>query len=152
MTTAMRVGVRHWMGAALALAALVIAFVPAPSLAAQPTHRHFRIEASSFEYTPPSITVNPGDTVTLELASTDYVHGLYIDGYDLNVTAEPGHTQHLTFVADKPGTFRFRCSVTCGPMHPFMIGKLNVGANWLLWRAVGLAGVAAAAGLWIVRR
>jgi len=140
------------MGAALAVAALIIVFAPAPSLAAQPTERRFRIEASSYEYAPPAIAVNVGDTVTLELVSTDYVHGLYVDGYGLNLIAEPGHTERLTFVADKPGAFRFRCSVTCGPLHPFMIGKLSVGPNWLLWRAVALAGVAAVAGLVIARR
>lgn len=132
------------MGAACAAAALVIAFAPAPSFAAPPAERRFRIEAGSFEYTPPIIAVNPGDRVTLELVSTDFVHGLYVDGYDLNLTAEPGHTQRLTFVADKAGAFRFRCSVTCGAMHPFMIGKLSVGPNWLLWRAAGLSLIAAA--------
>ena len=101
--------------------------------------RHFRIEASSFQYTPEAIHVNPGDHVTIDLVSTDVVHGLYIDGYDLNVTADPGQTATLSFVADRAGSFRFRCSVTCGALHPFMIGKLNVGSNDLLWRAIGLA-------------
>ncbi len=135
----------RWLLIALALTALVIALVPLPATLAQPADRHFRIEASSFEYTPPVIAVNPGDRVTLELVSTDYVHGLYIDGYDLDLTADPGQTARLTFIADKPGAFRFRCSVTCGPLHPFMIGKLNVGVNWLLWRAAGLAVLAATA-------
>jgi heme/copper-type cytochrome/quinol oxidase subunit 2 len=134
-----------WLLMALALAALVIALAPAPATLAQPADRRFRIEASSFEYTSPDIVVNPGDRVTLELVSTDYVHGLYIDGYDLNLTADPGQTARLTFVANKPGAFRFRCSVTCGPLHPFMIGKLNVGTNWLMWRAAGLAVLAATA-------
>src|SRR3990170_2222085 len=123
-------------------AALAIAFVPAPPSAAAPVDHHIRIEASSFEYSPATIKVNPGDTVTIELAATDVVHGLYLDGYGLNLTADPGRTSTLTFVADRPGSFSFRCSVTCGPLHPFMIGKLNVGINWLLWRAVGIAIVA----------
>ena len=127
------------------LAALAVALVPAPNGYASPTDRHIRVEASSFAYAPATIAVNPGDRVTLELAATDVVHGLYLDGYDLNLTADPGQTTRLTFTADRPGAFRFRCSVTCGALHPFMIGKLSVGPNWLLWRAVGLAVVAAAA-------
>ncbi len=119
-------------------AALAIAFLPAPSSAAAPVDHHLRIEASSFEYSPAAIKVNPGDTVTIDLVATDVVHGLYLDGYGLNLTADPGQTGTLTFVADRPGSFRFRCSVTCGPLHPFMIGKLNVGTNWLLWRSIGL--------------
>jgi heme/copper-type cytochrome/quinol oxidase subunit 2 len=55
-------------------------------------------------------------------------------------------------VADQPGSFRFRCSVTCGALHPFMIGKLNVGPNWLLWKAAGAALLAAFAGIWILQK
>src|SRR3990172_7920243 len=73
------------------------------------------------------------------------IPALSLDGYDLNTTADPGQPAQLTFTADKTGAFRFRCSVTCGALHPFMIGKLTVGANDLLWRAIGLAVLAAAA-------
>ena len=135
----------------MGLVAVAIAFVPTPMTMAAPADRHFRIEASSFQYTPEAITVNPGDHVTIDLAATDVVHGLYLDGYDLNVTADPGQTASLSFVADRSGTFRFRCSVTCGALHPFMIGKLNVGSNELLWRGLGFAMLVAVAGVWLVR-
>jgi heme/copper-type cytochrome/quinol oxidase subunit 2 len=140
---------RGWL--LISLIGLLIAFFPAPSLLAAPVDRSFRIEASRYQYAPESISVNPGDRVTIELAATDVVHGLYIDGYDLNVTADPGQTMQLSFVADRSGSFRFRCSVTCGALHPFMIGKLNVGSNDGLWRAIGLALLAAIAGVWAVR-
>jgi heme/copper-type cytochrome/quinol oxidase subunit 2 len=48
----------------------------------------------------------------------------------------------LSFIADKAGSFRFRCNVTCGAMHPFMIGKLTVGTNDWLYRSLGLAAIA----------
>ncbi len=131
---------------------LAIWLAPAPSFALPPTDRTIRVEASSFNYSPPAITVNPGDSVTLELIAADVVHGLYLDGYDLNLIADPGQTARLTFIADKPGSFRFRCSATCGPLHPFMIGKLSVGPNWLLWRAAGLTVLAAVAGALVSRR
>ena len=136
----------------IGLLALAIVFVPNPIALAAPTERHFRIEASSFQYTPEAIHVNPGDHVTIDLVSTDVVHGLYLDGYDLNVTADPGQTASLSFVADRSGSFRFRCSVTCGALHPFMIGKLNVGSNDLLWRAIGLGALAVVAGIWAIRK
>ena len=132
----------------IGLLALVIVFVPDPVALAAPTARHFRIEASRFQYTPEAIQVNPGDQVTIDLVATDVVHGLYIDGYDLNVTADPGQTASLSFMADRSGSFRFRCSVTCGALHPFMIGKLEVGSNDLLWRAIGLGMLAIVAGVW----
>ena len=127
-------------GLFLALAAGIVAFAPFPSINVQtPTQRAFKIEASQFAYNPGEISVNPGDTVTIELVAADVVHGLYVDGYGVSVTADPGQTATLTFVADKPGSFRLRCNVTCGAMHPFMVGKLNVGANTWLARSLGLA-------------
>jgi heme/copper-type cytochrome/quinol oxidase subunit 2 len=58
----------------------------------------------------------------------------------------------LTFVADKEGSFRLRCSVTCGAFHPFMTGKLEVGQNLLIWRATALAVLAAVASLGMFRK
>ena len=136
----------------IGLLALAIMVMPDPIAAASPAEHHFRIKASSFQYAPETIHVNPGDHVTIDLVATDVVHGLYLDGYDLNVTADPGQTATLSFVANRSGSFRFRCSVTCGALHPFMIGKLNVGPNDLLWRAIGLGALAVIAGVWAVRR
>jgi heme/copper-type cytochrome/quinol oxidase subunit 2 len=123
----------------LVLAGLVVAFAPLPVQPLTPVARTFRVEASQFAYSPAEISVNPGDTITIELVASDVVHGLYVDGYGVSVKAEPGQTATLSFVADKPGSFRMRCNVTCGAMHPFMIGKLNVGANTWLYRSIALA-------------
>jgi heme/copper-type cytochrome/quinol oxidase subunit 2 len=125
------------------LAGAVITFAPLPIHTSVPTQRTFRVEANQFNYSPAILKVNPGDTVTIELVSTDVVHGLYVDEYGASVTADPGQTARLTFTADKPGSFRFRCNITCGALHPFMIGKLQVGPNTWLWRASGLTVLAA---------
>ncbi|HAE58307.1 MAG TPA: hypothetical protein DCG54_02060 [Anaerolineae bacterium] len=123
----------------LVLAGLAVTFAPLPLQFAMPVEREFSIEASQYAYDPGEITVNPGDIVTIELLATDVVHGIYVDGYGVSITADPGQTATLTFVADKPGSFRLRCNVTCGAMHPFMIGKLHVGPNLWLYRSIGLA-------------
>jgi len=123
----------------LALAVLMVAFAPLPQVQTTPSEHTFRIKAHSFEFSPAEITVNKGDQITIELTSLDVVHGLYLDDYGLQVKADPGQTEILTFTANRSGTFRFRCSVTCGDLHPFMIGKLHVGANLLFWRGSGLA-------------
>ena len=137
---------RQW--AVLAVLGLAIVFIPFPASAAAPVERTIHIDASRFEYSPAVLSVNPGDRVTIELTAADVVHGLSIDGYNLAVTADPGQTARLTFVADQRGSFRFRCTVTCGNMHPFMVGKLKVGQNLLLWRAAALSGLALLAGVW----
>ena len=126
----------------LVMAGLAVAFAPLPVPAVAPQERTFQIEARQFAYSPSELAVNPGDTITIELVSTDVVHGLYIDGYDLSVEADPGQTARLTFTADREGAFRFRCNITCGAMHPFMIGKLTVGTNDWLYRSAGLAALA----------
>ena len=122
-----------------ATAGLVVAFAPLPVRSVVPKERTFRIDARQYAYSPSELHVNPGDMVTFELVSTDVVHGLYVDGYGVSLEADPGQTATLTFVADRPGSFRFRCNITCGAMHPFMIGKLTVGANHWLYRGIGLA-------------
>ncbi len=121
------------------MAGLVVAFAPLPVPAIAPQERTFQIDAHQFAYSPSELKVNTGDTVTIQLVSTDVVHGIYVDDYDISVEADPGQSATLTFVADKPGSFRFRCNITCGAMHPFMIGKLNVGSNNWLYRSFGLA-------------
>lgn len=134
----------------LVMAGLVVAFAPLPVQPITPQERTFEIDAHQFAYSPSELRVNPGDTVTIQLVSTDVVHGLYVDGYDISVEADPGQSATLTFVADKPGSFRFRCNVTCGAMHPFMIGKLTVGTNNWLYRSIGLS-LLASFGLILIR-
>ena len=143
---------RWWIGVTALLAALAILAAPLPVATAAPVERTFRIEASRFQYSPTVIQVNPGDQITIELVATDVVHGLSIDGYNLNLTADPGQTTHLNFTADRPGSFRFRCSIACGNLHPFMIGKLQVGPNMLLWKAIGLAVMALVLSVWGLRK
>lgn len=124
------------------MAGLVVAFAPLPVQSIAPQERIFEVDARQYAYSPSELKVNAGDTVTIQLVSNDVVHGLYVDSYNISVEADPGQTATLTFIANKPGSFRFRCDVTCGAMHPFMIGKLTVGTNAWLYRSFGLAALA----------
>ncbi len=145
----MKKNIIPWIFTGIAL--LAVAFIPLPSGSQQSTERFFQIDASSFAYSPAVLKVNPGDDVTITLTSTDVVHGLYVDGYDLNLIADPGQSTTLTFKADRPGTFRLRCSVTCGALHPFMVGKLQVGSNMLFLRGIGLS-IIALLGVTLIRK
>jgi heme/copper-type cytochrome/quinol oxidase subunit 2 len=101
------------------------------------------LDATQYEYAPGRVRVNEGDQVVLTLTASDVVHGFYLDGYGLEPRVEPGVSEQITFVADKAGKFRYRCSVSCGPLHPFMSGELVVASNTPFWRAIGLVLVAA---------
>jgi heme/copper-type cytochrome/quinol oxidase subunit 2 len=122
------------------LAALVLA-LPIPALA-HPQIRHLTLDLSQYAFSPGRVQVNAGDTVILTLKADDVVHGFYLDGYGIKQRVEPGIDQQINFVADRRGKFRYRCSVTCGPLHPFMIGELVVGPNLFVWRAIGVTLVA----------
>ena len=123
---------------------LVVILVPIPYLSKSHTH-HITLDSQRYEYDPGRIRVHQGDTVIINFTASDVVHGFFLDGYSLETRVEPGLTERIEFVADKPGKFRFRCSVTCGSMHPFMVGELIVGPNTTLYRAattmlIGIAG------------
>ena len=91
--------------------------------------RVITILAERFVYTPSEIAVQKGELITIRLESLDVTHGLYMDGYGIDIKARPGLIGKATFVADKPGRFTFRCSETCGEFHPYMVGFMEVTPN-----------------------
>jgi hypothetical protein len=100
------------------------------------------VVARQFAFDPPVLRVNlvnRGDRVRLVVQAADVVPGFVVDGYGRDVRVE--------FVAERTGKFRYRCSVTCGPLHPFMTGDSIVSPNPGLLRAAGLVAVVLAATL-----
>jgi len=123
---------RGWVALAIVVLLSVLAvalgsYLPMPL--GQPKTRSFNLEARQWAYTPERLRVNKGDRVLIHLEAQDVTHGLYLDGYGQETFAYPDEKGKLEFLADKPGVYRFRCSVTCGPLHPFMIGQLSVEPN-----------------------
>ncbi len=112
--------------------------------------------AKQFEFVPGRIEVNQGDTVILTLRTDDVTHGFYIDGYDITERIFPGEDTHVTFVADKPGKFRMRCSETCGALHPFMVGEFVVlqnDVNYIFYGSLaGISIVALLSTVIVIRR
>jgi heme/copper-type cytochrome/quinol oxidase subunit 2 len=123
-------------------------------VAGGPRQHSINLVARRYAFDPPVIRVERGDEVRLRFASLDVVHGVYLEGYDIDVTIEPLRREvrvrrgneppetmrELVFIAERGGKFRYRCSKTCGAMHPFMVGELIVEPNWLL-RVSSLAAV-----------
>jgi heme/copper-type cytochrome/quinol oxidase subunit 2 len=131
--------------------ALVVLLMPLP-FSATPTTHEVTVVASQFAFEPSVLHVNRGDHVIFNLQAADVVHGLYLDGYGIDVRVEPGLSERLEFVADRVGKFRYRCSVACGSLHPFMLGELVVRPNQPWMRAVGLTVVVLAATLFYLWR
>ncbi|TAK35362.1 MAG: 4Fe-4S binding protein [Chloroflexota bacterium] len=97
------------------------------------------VEARQFSYQPSIIRVKKGQRVRITLRAMDLTHGLHVDDYGQEVVSTPGQPQQLEFVADKSGRFPLRCSQTCGPLHPFMVGSLIVEPNLPFGTSVALA-------------
>ncbi len=119
-----------------------------------PHERTFTVTAHKYAYEPSVLQVNRGDRVHIRLQAADVTHGFYLEGYDLDTKARPGDTtflmrrpseggdykavQEISFVASRSGKFHYRCSQTCGYMHPFMQGELIVSPNYLYSTSVGM--------------
>lgn len=101
------------------------------AVSAKPCAREKLIEvyAKRFAYKPEIIRIKRGDVVKIKLISEDVTHGLFVDGYEVETIARPGESCPVSFVAKRTGRFTFRCSVTCGEFHPYMVGYLIVGPN-----------------------
>jgi cytochrome c oxidase subunit 2 len=99
--------------------------------------------ARKYEYSPSEIRVKKGTHVQLKLRAADRTHGfkirLFPDGAP--ESGEPGlkfaqpqdswkldkdRERVLEFVAERPGTYSFKCSVFCGFGHGGMRGRLIV--------------------------
>jgi polyferredoxin len=107
------------------------------------------LEAKKYGYSPSRIIVNKGDKIVLKPRSLDATHGFLLDGYAVEFIMRRGATSlkytwededgklqadwdrvsEVEFVADKAGKFTFRCTQTCGNLHPFMTGELIVKPN-----------------------
>lgn len=125
------------------------------SKSAPPQERVITVQARRYGYEPAVIRVNRGDTIRLRLISADVVHGFYLEGYDLDAAIVPMRStfdvrhpsrpgpadsvKEVVFQATREGKFRYRCSQTCGFLHPFMLGEFIVGPNRLLPTGLGLA-------------
>ena len=112
--------------------------------------RTIPLEAHRYGYQPERIIVNQGDTIIFKPTSRDVTHGFLLDGYGLEFIIKQEHVAYLKYTwqdddgktqsdwekvnsielqADKAGKFTFRCTQTCGSLHPFMVGELIVSDN-----------------------
>jgi plastocyanin len=120
----------------------------------EPQERFFTISARQYAYSPAVIKVNRGDRVHIRLVSEDVIHGFFLEAYDIDAKIDPARTdfevrhpsrpeeepvrtREIVFTADRVGKFRYRCSHTCGYLHPFMLGEFIVEPNYPYRAAVG---------------
>ena len=108
------------------------------------------LTVEKFAFSPPRVSVEAGDRVTFRIRSLDITHGFAVEGTGVDATILPGREVRVTVQAGRPGKIRYRCSVICGPLHPFMVGEIIVEPNrWPVWGGglVLVVGFLASAGL-----
>jgi cytochrome c oxidase subunit II len=85
-----------------------------------------RAIGQQYSFTPQCIVV-PADTpVTFRTTSADVVHGLIIQGTNINIMLVPGYVSELPVRFKKPGEHVMPCQEFCGIGHQGMWGKVKV--------------------------
>lgn len=83
--------------------------------------------AANGTWSQPTVRVQMGERVRLRITSEDVLHGFALEGYDIVTTdVYPGRQFVAEFIAERPGTFVYRCIVWCDFDHPDMRGELIV--------------------------
>lgn len=81
-------------------------------------------------FNPEHIAVKEGDKVILHITNVerarDATHGFGIDGYNVDLSLEPGESETVEFVADKAGVYPYYCTEFCSALHLEMMGYLLV--------------------------
>jgi cytochrome c oxidase subunit 2 len=109
------------------LLALGTAGVGATGDVPPPGPRAFEVVASRFKFEPEMLQVTEGEHVRLTLRSTDTNHGFTIKKLNVRVALpKTGEPVTVEFVADKAGTYEFKCSEYCGSGHGRMKGQIVV--------------------------
>jgi cytochrome c oxidase subunit 2 len=80
------------------------------------------IEASNWKFNQEKYEVKAGTPVTINFKSAEGIHGIGIEGLDVNIEREGSKTITL----DKPGEYKIFCSIMCGPDHGKMTATLVV--------------------------
>jgi cytochrome c oxidase subunit 2 len=85
-----------------------------------------RAIGQQYSFTPQCVVV-PADTpINIRATSADVVHGLLIEGTNINVMLVPGYVSALPARFKAPGDHPMPCQEFCGVGHQGMWGKVKV--------------------------
>jgi plastocyanin len=95
--------------------------VESPAVAESGNTVDLSIDATNFKFDQETYSVKAGDTVNLSFKSSEGMHGIEIQGMDVELK----DGESTTFVA-QPGEYDIVCSIMCGSGHADMVSKLVV--------------------------
>ncbi len=82
-----------------------------------------RAVGQEFSFTPECIVVPAETLITLRATSADVVHGLLVEGTNVNTMLVPGYISVIQMRFDKPGEHAMPCQEFCGIGHQGMWGQ-----------------------------
>jgi len=82
--------------------------------------------ARMWKFEPPEITIPPGSTADVYVASADVTHGLQIIGTNVNLEVVPGAVNFARVKFDKAGDYLVVCNEYCGMSHHNMAARIHV--------------------------
>jgi heme/copper-type cytochrome/quinol oxidase subunit 2 len=83
--------------------------------------------AETFAFTPSKISARVGEPVTIDVSSTEGVHGLMSPELGIEMTLiRPNHPVTVAFTPKKPGTYFVHCANVCGLGHAGMAFTVDV--------------------------
>jgi len=89
--------------------------------------KEVQMTAKKYEYSPNVVEVAANTKIIFKITALDRQHGFEIAGSKNGcVKIKKGETATVEYLADKAGTFEFKCCVFCGLGHGRMKGKIVV--------------------------
>ncbi|CAN5401881.1 cytochrome c oxidase subunit II [soil metagenome] len=85
-----------------------------------------RAIGQQFSFTPQCVVVPAGTPVSFRATSADVVHGLLIEGTNVNAMLVPGFVSEFSTSFKTPGDHVVPCQEFCGIGHQGMWGKVKV--------------------------
>ncbi|MHA6258505.1 cupredoxin domain-containing protein [Sporosarcina sp. CAU 1771] len=80
------------------------------------------ISAINFEFDQAEYTVNAGEKVKITFKNEEGMHGIAIDGLDVDIKGDG----EATFTPTEPGEYTIYCNIACGAGHADMKSTLIV--------------------------
>jgi cytochrome c oxidase subunit II len=85
-----------------------------------------RIVATQFAFIPQCVAVPVGRRVHFRITSPDVIHGMLIDGTNVNTMVIPGYISHVTTTFPQAGDRFMPCHEYCGLGHGGMWSMIRV--------------------------
>ena len=131
MRLTLRKTTSHNARALATLAAIAVTLAIAPHAAAgeeeqAAPRKVIKMTVENWKWVPNKVKVEKGTILVLHIRSYDATHRFDLKTFGQKVTLPQSKVTEVEFLADKVGTFKWKCGRPCGDGCPKMTGKLTV--------------------------